>query len=258
MRLLAALTVVALAISAAVPQAVAPEFEVATIKPADAHANYLVGFYSYPGGKVLLGGTVKMMVEFAFDVRQFQIAGGPDWAGSDAYTVTALPSGYEEQTGAANKFVGSTPSAEQARMIQGLLASRFGFKFHREIREAPVYFLERGSGPLRLLPPKKPDSDPRGAVFVKRGGIVAGEAAGNNCPMSVFARQLTRSMGREVIDRTGLVGAYDFRLEADDPENREMDVAVFDVVKRLGLKLRAGHAPVETIVIDGVTRPTAN
>jgi uncharacterized protein (TIGR03435 family) len=43
-----------------------------------------------------------------------------------------------------------------------------------------------------------------------------------------------------------------------DPENTDYQMAVFGAMERLGLRMRAAKGMVETIVIDEVTRPTAN
>jgi len=233
-------------------------FEVATIKPVGP-ASGMVGFLSYPGGRVAVGSaTVKMLIYFAFDVQDFQIAGGPGWAGTERYDVVALPPATSASATAKQPPRKATPSAEQRQMLQALLADRFGFKFHREMRDGTVYWLERGDGPLQMQDAKDPDADSRGGVTMKSGGIVDGVAFGTNVSMTFLAAQLTRNLGRPVLDRTGLSGGYDFHLPPDDPENHDMPVAVFDVVRRLGLKLRAGKGPVDTIVIDSVTKPTEN
>jgi uncharacterized protein (TIGR03435 family) len=76
--------------------------------------------------------------------------------------------------------------------------------------------------------------------------------------MPFLATRLSRYLGRTVIDQTGLTGSYDFKLEATDPVNQDMTLGVFDVVKRLGLTLKSGKGPVDTIVTDSVTRPSEN
>ena len=71
-------------------------------------------------------------------------------------------------------------------------------------------------------------------------------------------------VGRPVVDRTGLAGAYDFKLEAT-PEyrlNRDPDAAdlsIFTAVQQqLGLKLEPQRAAVDVLVVDHVEKPSQN
>jgi uncharacterized protein (TIGR03435 family) len=235
----------------------APEFEVATIKPSDPNAGGMVGFLSYPGGRVLFGhSSLKMMMYFAYDLPESRITGGPDWVGKDQFEVTALPPDFSESRTAKQPPIKATPSAEQSQMLQSLLADRFALKVHREVKQGPVYLLTLGSGKLRLQAPKDRDADSRFAVMQKGGGIVDGETFGVNVSMAFLAERLRLDL--PVVDETGLKGVYDFHLDRDDPENQNYSAAVFDAMERLGLKLKRGTGPVETLVIDHVERPTPN
>ena len=254
----AALVLICAAASGQAVEAKLPAFEVATIRPADPNKGGMVGFISRPGGRVELGfATVKMLAYYAFDVQMTHVVGGPDWAGTERFNILAMPPEDADSRTAKSPPLKATPSDEQRKMIESLLVERFGFKFHREMREMPVYLLERGSGKLGLQTPKDPDADPRGGIAV-RGNIVSGEANGNNMTMPFLARQLSNWMDRTVLDRTGIAGQYDFHLEPVDPENTDFNLAAIGAMERLGLKLRAGKGMVEMIVIDEVTRPTAN
>ncbi len=237
-----------------------PAFEVATVRPVDLNARSApVGFLSQPGGRVEIGyATVKMLAYYAFDVQMTHVVGGPDWAGSERYNVMAMPPAESESRTAKSPPLKATPSDEQRKMIEALLVERFGFKFHREMREMPVYLLERGSGKLALQTPKDPDADSRSAIVSYGGGIVSGEAFGTNVTMDFLAGRLSDSMDRPVVNKTGLAGHYDFVLEPADPENTDYNLAAIGAMNRLGLKLRPGKGMVEMIVIDSVTRPTEN
>jgi uncharacterized protein (TIGR03435 family) len=69
---------------------------------------------------------------------------------------------------------------------------------------------------------------------------------------------LSRDLRLPVLDRTGLTGGYDFHLPPADPENRDMTSAVFDAMHRLGLDLKRGKGPIDTLVVDHVERPSEN
>src|SRR6266487_1052190 len=68
-------------------------FEVASIKPSNP---------DQPGGLIqfMPGGGLKManiplraMITFAYDVRDFQVSGGPGWVGTQRFDVMARPDG---------------------------------------------------------------------------------------------------------------------------------------------------------------------
>jgi uncharacterized protein (TIGR03435 family) len=70
---------------------------------------------------------------------------------------------------------------------------------------------------------------------------------------------------RPVVDKTGLTGTYDYRIEAtlnfrlhdgtDDPN----DITIFSAVQdQLGLRLEAQRAMVEILVVDRMEKPSAN
>jgi hypothetical protein len=54
-------------------------FDAATIKPPDPKALARnSGFYGYPGGRIFFGGFIKWLVELAFNLQDYQLAGGPN------------------------------------------------------------------------------------------------------------------------------------------------------------------------------------
>jgi uncharacterized protein (TIGR03435 family) len=88
-------------------------------------------------------------------------------------------------------------------------------------------------------------------------------------PLSMFATALAGPVGRVVVDRTGLTGAWDFELTfsgdpqrglpspgveppPDDPNAPSLFTALQE---QLGLKLEATKGPVEVVVVDRVERP---
>jgi uncharacterized protein (TIGR03435 family) len=80
--------------------------------------------------------------------------------------------------------------------------------------------------------------------------------------MRSLAQTLSIEVQRVVIDRTGLSGGWDLNLRwnptvgANDGGNT---VSLFTALQeQLGLKLEATKGPVEVLVIDSVSRPTAN
>ena len=110
-----------------------PEFEVASVKPADKQARdqfrnvpgpvaEMMGFEGGPGtkdpGRIFYHGVrLKMVLARAYKVRPEQIS-GPSWLGSELYTIEAkLPPGTD---------------AEGLRsMLQKLLTERFQMSVHK-------------------------------------------------------------------------------------------------------------------------------
>ena len=246
---------------AALPQAVPdaaklPSFEAATIKPPDPKGRQAAGFYGQPGGRVFLGVNVKLLVQYAFDLQDYQVIGGPDWAASQRFEITAVPS--ETSITRNIPVANAEPTAEQRLMLQSLLRDRYGFTFHFDTKEGEVYLLTRGTKPLQLKPPKDPTSDPRALIYMRQGGIADGEASGNNTTTDYLAKRLTRYLQLPVLNQTGIDGSYDYYLTPDDPENQDIAAAVFKVVDRLGLKIKRGRGAIRTLVIDHVELPSGN
>jgi uncharacterized protein (TIGR03435 family) len=235
-----------------------PAFEVASVKPSTPK-DLIIAFFTYPGGRIAVTNySLSAMLQEAFHVQPFQIAGGPRWIREDRYNLEAKPpaSSQSSKSNPANPKL--PPNNEQRRMLQTLLIDRFQLKFHREMREGPVYNLSRGSKPLKLTPAKNADDYPW-AGGLSGGGFMGDGVAGTNITMTLLAERLGPYLQRRVIDQTGLEGSFDFRIEYPaEGSNPDVLASIFACLQNLGLKLEAGKGPVETIVIDSVERPTAN
>ena len=49
-----------------------------------------VGMRGLPGGRLnVTNATVKMLITFAYRLRDFQVIGGPDWTNSDRWDIQA-------------------------------------------------------------------------------------------------------------------------------------------------------------------------
>ena len=73
-------------------------------------------------------------------------------------------------------------------------------------------------------------------------------------------------LGRPVIDRTGLTGRFDIYFEfrsdmaapLDGSEAQDAPGSIFSAMRELGLKLAAGKAPVDVLVVESIHRPNEN
>jgi uncharacterized protein (TIGR03435 family) len=240
-----------------------PQFEVATIKPFGSSG--LAGIQNFPGGRIAAGHmNLRILLMFACNVQMFQVVGGPAWADSDFFNIEAKPpeSSSTAKLNPANPKV--SLSDEQRGMLLALLLDRFQLKFHIESKDGLVYLLERGNEKLNLDAPKDPNAFPWiGGI---EGGAISSSTgiAGKNISMPMVALRLSRYLERPVIDKTGMSGSFDFEYkneEADANAQVTRDDIVSSIltsVRRIGLKLTPAKAPMETIVIDHVEKPSPN
>jgi uncharacterized protein (TIGR03435 family) len=145
------------------------------------------------------------------------------------------------------------------QLILALLEERFQFRFHREQKEAPIYWLELDK-PGKLGPglkPSTPDSQPN--MSTNSNGSKAAMKASKMSMADVVAA-LTRQAGRPVEDHTGLKGNFDFQIEwAPEETPDSADASLVTVLKQqLGLKLQSAKGTTETLVVDQIAQPTAN
>ena len=158
-----------------------PSFEVASIKPVNPEDRRLL-FNIQPGGRILIKTFLTKLIAAAYDVKLFQISGGPAWMGSDLFEITA-------------KAESSADYDKVMLMLQSLLAERFGLVVRRETREMPVYALLVAKGGPKFKEAKEPSP---GRTIVRRG-LLSGEGIG----MSAFIGPLSSFLGRTVVDKTG-------------------------------------------------------
>lgn len=183
-------------------------FEVAAIKPADpSDPGTMIRFDS--GRLQATGVTLKLLIRVAYGVHDFQIVGLPPLADSYRFNVDAKAADAKTaNTPAGNPSImtDDEPKAVEAKLhlrSQNLLGDRFNLKAQRETREMPVYALVIAKGGSKL----NPATDRRG--LMGRPGRLRGTGA----TLDMLARLLSNATDRNVIDRPGLNGAFDFKLE---------------------------------------------
>jgi bla regulator protein BlaR1 len=245
---------------AAAPKSAAPEFEVASIKPSDPAAHGM-RFQIAPGGRFMASNvTVKMLIQQAYDVKGFQVTGGPGWIGTEHFDIVA-------------KGEGAAAPDDFKPMLQALLKERFKLVFHRESKEMPVYALVPGKNGPKLT---ESTGGPGGQMMMNRGQLTA-----KKITMTAFANQLSNQLGRNVLDKTGIKGDYDFKLEWTPDQNQPMggpmggskengpeapppsvEVAgptIFTALQeQLGLRLESQKGPVSMLIVDTAEKASEN
>jgi uncharacterized protein (TIGR03435 family) len=260
----------------------APRFTVASVKRGEVWIadSVPMGVRPQPGGRLTTTNSPLMfLIQRAYGVQAYQIAGGPPWIKTDGYNIEAKPATNTDQK-------------QMWLMLQALLADRFKLELHRETRELPVYDLTATKGGPRLPkpaggrctevftgPPPKP-GEPRPAPPCGPGIQASGTGLsmrGLNLSTAKFAAFLGTLIGRDVIDKTGFTGKFDLHLEfalddaiaglpfhrgpgdADQPADSTTRSSIFTAIQeQLGLKLESTKGPVEVLVIDRADRPTEN
>jgi len=210
--------------------------------------------------------TFRDLVQFAYNVQDFLISGGPGWIKSDRFDIEAKAHG--------------PLTVEQGRvLVRAMLEDRFQSKVSRENANKRVYVLVVGKGGAKLnlsadqTPPvlgppaegaPRRDGLPRGAVRIGPGQFHSFAR-----PIGALTQVLAGQLERPVLDRTNLTGLYDIDLKwtpdqipsnlpaeaRPDPRGPSLFTALGE---QLGLKLESTIGPVEVIVIEKVEKPTAN
>jgi uncharacterized protein (TIGR03435 family) len=246
-------------------------FEVASVKSGDPN-NPQVLLSLQPGGRfTTINASLQMLIDFAYDVRNHQISGGPNWLDTAKFDIEAKAGGD------APLLPGPEVGSRLRLMVQSLLAERYKLTLHKETREEQVYELvvDKGGSKLKLTE-RSPDKDAADTAKAGPQGLRTagrGQLEGMAAPASMLAKEFSRITGRSVIDRTGLAGRFDFHLkwtpdpgapppmaglEAGSPPDPSWPSLFTAVQEELGLKLQSTKGPVEILVIDHVEKPDAN
>jgi len=298
MRYLALVIPFVAAIATAVAQAPPPDdalptFEVASVKSNKNGPGSPMMGRSLPGRFEATNMPAKILLLQAYGVPTYRIQGAPPWLDSERFDIAA-------------KAPDGTQPDQLMLMIRALLIERFKLVAHRETKESPIYALvlarsdgklgpkltkttddcaaimaerlaaarARGPGPVPFTPPG-PNERPvctMNMTPVPGAGFVLRMRAGGQT-MESLARTLSGNVNRQVLDRTGLTGLYDYEIEYSPA--RTLNTApitappggptpatpiddgpsIFDAVQQLGLKLEATKGPVEYLVIDKIEHP---
>lgn len=227
-------------------------FEVASIRIQQGPSGVIMDYKSSGSLLNLEGYSVRGLIMEAYNLKIYQLEGATlDWQQNIFYDV------------AARAGEGTTPTRDEFRkMLQNLLVERFNFKFHREQKEMPVYaMIVEKDGP-------KFEESANDEAFVAYHGVHGRNRSlsASHIAMQSLANEIGSifSLDRPVIDRTGLKGTYDLKIEAT-PEynfNRDQqpgDISVFSAIReQLGLKLDPEKGNVEVLIVDHLEKPSEN
>ncbi|HKV46737.1 MAG TPA: TIGR03435 family protein [Candidatus Acidoferrales bacterium] len=234
--------------------------------------------------------TAKALIAAAYDVKEFQISGGPGWIGSELWDIDAK---VEDSLAAQlEKLPRRQQEAQRALMLRSLLADRFKLQVMRSSKQATVLalVLAKGGPKLKNVSPLDPNAPrpstpylaqtPRGtrrevppgaALMMMNLGRATMTA--NAQPISALVDMLSTHLGKPVIDRTGLKGTYQFALQfapqggagpdgmplpPGPPPDPGVPSLFTALQEQLGLKLESTKGPIEIITIDHIEEPSEN
>ena len=239
-----------------------------------------------------LGFTARSVIRQAYEVENTPIVGGPRWMDDETFDLTA-PADLAMEDG--------RPDEDQTRAaLRQMLEGQLGLTTHLETRAFPAYALVTTRTDGRLGPSLKPSTidcfaggpNPRPNANAPIVGPVLRERrqtrrfcgiednffglTGVNVTIAELASEFHRrsyplSPDREVVDRTGLSGRYDFELRfgalpiaaigyANYRIGRLLEPfgirSVFTALpEQLGLNLVDTTISREVLVIDQINRP---
>jgi uncharacterized protein (TIGR03435 family) len=243
--------------------------------------------------------SIKDLMYIGYHIRRYQISGpdwlGADKFDVDA----KIPEGVSLQESAPALRGGDLRGSKQraiAEMMQNLLKDRFGLKTHWDKKELSVYTLELAKPAPEITeasPPEKEVFFPMGNI--RNGSTIVDWGSGSRFTfadnvldakklnMDQFTEWLGNFMDKPVVDKTGLKGFYDFSMKLSPEDFRSMFIwaalnggsnippellprldglsldSLTSGLKKLGLKLDRGKAPVDVLFIDAVEKkPTEN
>jgi uncharacterized protein (TIGR03435 family) len=205
------------------------------------------------------------MILFAYDIKIVdQLENLPHWTHETLYTIDAKSDMPTDE--ALEKLSDGDAVAEKRHMLQVLLAERFHLQIHSERRTGNSFELITTARTAKLMMPVQGDGVKTMSTctmyFHRDKGA---EVNSKGCPFSIFLSDLQQNLGTDVLDRTGMTGAYAYHLmwwpaqapQGDTAEDRYPPLK--DAVReQLGLELKPTQGPMTFWVVDHVERPTPN
>lgn len=207
--------------------------------------------------------TVNLLIRLAWQVREYQILGGPAWLNSDRFDIAATS-------------LDEVENDQMMLMLQKLLEDRFKLTTRHETRELPVYALVAAKGGPKLHAGECVDIDrlssspvssvPCGHIRIFTNGL------DGQTSMPLLINPLSDMLARPVIDETRFMGPFDVHLRwtpdgstpgdhsGDSlPATDGSDPSFFTALEeQLGLKLESRKGPVETVTIEHAEKPAGN
>jgi uncharacterized protein (TIGR03435 family) len=180
----------------------APAFEVASVNPSPprAGAAALIAMDTDPAMVRYSNVSLKTLIGIAYLSDSRLIRGGPAWLDDQHYDLVA-------------KLPPNTSKDRIPTMLQTLLAERFKLAVHQEMNEQRVYFLLVGKNGPRLKKAENSNAENSDVQQVRGDhpsvSVLRNRIVGHAMPIQLLAATLAGPAGYQVVDHTGLAGAFD-------------------------------------------------
>ena len=201
--------------------------EVASIRPHKLTGDDSSNRQATGGHFIATATSVETLIRSAFAIDPKAIVNAPSWTQTELFDIQATIANHEE----------IRTSDQYGRLLLSLLDQSFGLKYHREPREAPIYWLilDKLNKPGHNL---KPTAGAAVNISMNGGNIVDMHAS--NITLDDFAKAIQKRAGRPTEDHTGLTGRYDLQMKwATEPSPESDDPPLSAALKeQLGLKLQ--------------------
>ena len=244
-------------------------FDVATVRPSSPTENAVRVSVNSPPRNSRFEVTnlpIKALIQIAYGF-DMPLTGAPDWTENTFYTIQARSD--EAADARLAKLTLNEVRLEKRNAIRVLLAERFGLKTHIETRESSIYNLVVAKGGIKMAvtpappPPADGKAPPPPTADINARGTAQGlEFDVKTAVMPALCGVLNSQVHAPVIDKTGLSGSYNFKLQMAGDwslNNPESWPSIFTAVQeQLGLKLEPVRESVPNLVIDRLTKPTDN
>jgi uncharacterized protein (TIGR03435 family) len=260
-------------------------FDVASIRPTRSEQRSEI--QPTPFGRfTATNATPRSLILRAYGLVDAQLIGAPAWLNAERFDIDARAP--------------APPGGPEALMphVRALLAERFKLRVRPDTRELPAYALTFGRRDRQLGPQIRPTQTdctrattltpdevraaardgwpPCGMAYFVGFSVSAG--AGNLVKMRVrrsgitmpaLATALQPTVGRPVVDQTGLAGRFDVEYSyapqpptptpgVESPFGPEAPMLFVALEEQLGLKLESRRMSVPVLVVDSIDRPTEN
>jgi bla regulator protein BlaR1 len=193
--------------------------------------------------------TVRDLIELAYNLKDYQLTGGPTWIDKDHFDLA---------------FTGGAPSGAMQSIasnaaLRQILADQFHLVLRQETKSGQVFALVISQGGAKfatVTPPNAPGTtepmlSERSLLKNGQGQInITGGPGG-------LADTLSAQVGRPILDNTGLTGIYKIDFHWATASASAATISA-DLQQQLGLALVPKQGPVQNSVVESVTIPAGS
>jgi uncharacterized protein (TIGR03435 family) len=204
------------------------------------------------------GATLKRIICEAYQDENAQVVGAPRWADTERYAIVA-------------KAERPATQDQLRKMLQSLLAERFGLVFRRESKNLLVYVLAAVKGAVKVKPGTEGQQNPpedkppvlnqfsRRVSMAQLASLLSDMISGPIFNGYTGMFEPRSEPPTAVLDRTGLSGIYDIQLRFDGSAEGDIASNLDQALSGLGPKLEMRRMPLETLVVtlSGAERGTS-